>query len=123
MRQSARLAAATLVLHVANPPRDDQIEITIRAWAEIFRDRLGGGSIEEIDGERLEKAWRAWAAGAKFWPTPAEILEHLPPRPRRLQIARSIGDQTDDEIAAGKAALDKINEIINCNNKKREDKT
>lgn len=67
----------------ASPPAVAMGEVT-RIWAEIIAAR--GRFEQDVDAPRLHAAFFALAAHATRWPAPAQLWEHLPPRPEPLRL-------------------------------------
>lgn len=76
-----------LVLRLEGCPSADTVQAVALAWADALWLRAGRWSAQE-DAPRLRQAFRALAAHATRWPAPADLWEHLPPRPEppRLEL-------------------------------------
>lgn len=69
-----------LVLRLEGCPPADTVQAVALAWADALWLRAGRWAVQE-DAPRLRQAFRALAAHATRWPAPAQLWEHLPPRP------------------------------------------
>lgn len=74
-----------LVLRLEGCPPADTVQAVALAWADALWLRSGRWSVQE-DAPRLRQAFRALAAHATRWPAPAQLWEHLPPRPEPLRL-------------------------------------
>jgi len=74
-----------LVLRLDGCPSADTVQAVALAWADALWLRAGRWSAQE-DAPRLRQAFRALAAHATRWPAPAQLWEHLPPRPEPLRL-------------------------------------
>lgn len=68
-----------LVLRLEGCPPADAVEAVALAWAEALLVR--GRWERQTDAPRIRQAFRSLAAHATRWPAPAQLWEHLPPRP------------------------------------------
>ena len=74
-----------LVLRLEGCPSADTVQAVALARADAIWLRAGGWTAEH-DAPRLRQAFRALAAHATRWPAPAQLWEHLPPRPEPLRL-------------------------------------
>lgn len=74
-----------LVLRLEGCPSADTVQAVALAWADALWLRAGRWSVQE-DAPRLRQAFRGLAAHATRWPAPAQLWEHLPPRPEPLRL-------------------------------------
>lgn len=86
----------------ASPPAVAMGEVT-RIWAEIIAAR--GRFEQDIDAPRLHAAFFALAAHATRWPAPAQLWEHLPPRPEPPKLQAPPTPPSDEERAKIRALL------------------
>ncbi len=83
------------------------IEAQAAAWNVVFQDEIGA-PIREIDAPRIRAAFRRAARQARKWPSPAEVLELMPPRPTR----RALDNLPEPNPARDKAAIKNILNIL-----------
>ena len=75
-----------MAMHLDFSPTDPKVvKGTKEVWIEAFRDELGL-AIEQVDAPRIEQAFRKVRRKLYKWPSPAMVLEHLPPRPPRRHL-------------------------------------
>lgn len=60
---------------------------------------------QELDSPRIDEAFRELSRSVKNWPTPAQAIELLPPRPRQDRIDYHPGPITKDEKIYAKRAF------------------
>lgn len=84
------------------------IEAQAAAWNVVFQDEIGA-PIREIDAPRIRTAFRRAARQARKWPSPAEVLELMPPRPQR----RALDHLPEPNPERDLAAIKKIQEMLN----------
>lgn len=78
-----------LVLRLEGYPSADTVQAVALAWADAIWIRAGCWTLEQ-DAPRLRQAFRALAAHATRWPAPAQLWEHLPPRPEPPRLERPL---------------------------------
>lgn len=86
----------------ASPPAVAMGEVT-RIWAEIIAAR--GRFEQDIDAPRLHAAFFALAAHATRWPAPAQLWEHLPPRPESPKLQAPPTPPSEEQRAKIRALL------------------
>ena len=71
-----RLAAMRLPSH----PQEAELELACAIWIDSLWYRRAWHP--EPDAERLRRAFLALAGAARRWPSPADLLDHLPAKPQ-----------------------------------------
>ena len=71
-----RLAA----MHLASTPNDAGLDLACAVWIDSLWFRREWH--EDPDAGRLRRAFLALAGSARRWPSPADLLDHLPARPQ-----------------------------------------
>lgn len=75
----ARMLAKCIALRLPGHPGDDVIEHALTTWCEaLMALRIEWN--RELDGPRLQKAWRAMLPTLERWPMPADFIRHMPAR-------------------------------------------
>jgi hypothetical protein len=69
-----------LVLRLEGTPPADAIDGVVLAWCDALLVR--GRWEQAPDAPRIRQAFRSLAAHAMRWPAPANLWEHMPPRPQ-----------------------------------------
>lgn len=62
------------------------MESLLATWSYIFQGELGAHATQEVDARRIEDAFCSAARKIKRWPTPAEVIEIMAPRPQHHAI-------------------------------------
>jgi hypothetical protein len=90
-----------LVLRLEGTPPADAIDGVVLAWCDALLVR--GRWEEAPDAPRIRQAFRLLAAHATRWPAPANLWEHIPPRPEPKQLPPP--EMTEEQRAKVKAML------------------
>lgn len=72
-------------LNVANRPAADQVIPLAEVWIETLWSKNIGWE-QDLDSDRLHKAFRAIFGEVSEWITPAQYMQHLPPRPKQQAL-------------------------------------
>jgi hypothetical protein len=98
---------ALLALRLTGSPAADMVVLTANIWEQAFLRRLGKSAIEEVDAPRIREAFLVNFPKLKEWPAPADIIESMPPRPKRQALPE--GDTTPERhrenVAKAKAMV------------------
>lgn len=96
-----------LTLRLPGAPAEDTIEAVGEVW---IRACLHGRRLRWApeDADRLRQAFLAVAAHCDRWPTPNQVLGHLPPRPDRPRLAGPARPLPDAIRAQFKALLARL---------------
>lgn len=92
-----------VVLRLEGCPPADAVEVVALAWAEalLVRGRWG----RQTDAPRIRQAFRSLAAHVQRWPAPAQLWEHLPPRPEPPKLQAPPTPPSEEERAKIRALL------------------
>ena len=71
-----RLAA----MHLVGTPTDAGLDLACAVWIDTLWYRRAWH--QDPDATRLRRAFLALAGAARRWPTPADLLDHLPANPQ-----------------------------------------
>ncbi len=77
-----RLAA----MRLPSAPADEGLELACAVWIDTLWHRRRWH--EDSDPDRLRQAFTALAGSARRWPTPADLIDHLPARPQLPALPR-----------------------------------
>lgn len=75
-----RLAA----MHLASTPNDAGLDLACAVWIDSLWFRREWH--EDPDAGRLRRAFLALAGSARRWPSPADLLDQLPAKPRQAAL-------------------------------------
>lgn len=89
-------------------PGADAIQQTIDGWTEVVEMGMGLAN-QQLDSHRIAYAFAHLMKTSKEWPSPASLLEHLPPRKIK---ALPNPEMSDEERARGVENIRRINKII-----------
>ena len=97
-REIARGLQGLIALRLSGAPADDSVTLTLDVWLAAI-ESLSVNWNEQLDAERVRRAFRTLYRICDRWPPPKVFLDNLgnrdPPRPCRLPgSARSSGRRT-----------------------------
>lgn len=105
LRQQISVCLTALVAqNLKHAPAAEIITANADIWYVSLKNHL---TIEQVDTDRLYKAFHVLIPKLTEWPQPKQLIELLPPRPQRQAIRQTI---SDTDAAAGAEALKKIRE-------------
>lgn len=96
-------------LRLSFSPAAESLQKTAETWVEVLTPSLGN-PIQQIDAPRLRVAFLHLCRTCKKWPSPADLLENLPHRPKLLQVEGP--PMTDKQQADGLLHLAEIKRIL-----------
>jgi hypothetical protein len=76
--------------HLPFSPNDDKFDANLGYWYESFTTALGfikNDKIIEIDRARIKAAFKKVRPSLERWPTPKQVIEHMPRRPEQAYIS------------------------------------
>lgn len=97
-------------LSLDRTPATEILPGTAQAWHEALTDRRSWD--ESTDKHRVKTAFRTLIRTCRRWPSPAEMLDSLPPIPRAPSISYERKQASPEAIARARAALDVIGGIV-----------
>ena len=68
------------VMRLPSHPQETELELTCAIWIDSLWFRRAWH--EEPDAGRLRRAFLALAGAVRRWPSPADLLDHLPAKPQ-----------------------------------------
>lgn len=72
------------VLRLQGAPPEDGIALTAKVWIGALKKKYK--TWNEEDKGRISKGFDSLILEVTRWPSPAMLIEHIPPRPEKLQI-------------------------------------
>ena len=84
-------------------PTDSALKLAGAVWVETLWARRSW--YPDTDPRRLSIAFTALAGHARRWPSPADLLDHLPPRPQPPALPPPPGPAAQAHLAALKARI------------------
>lgn len=97
-----------LTLRLSGTPSADTITATAQTWSRALAH--GKQWDEARDLARFQTAFMRLAAESRYWPTPKDFADKLPPPPELLKLESP--RPTAEEIARGKAHLERMRQGI-----------
>lgn len=77
-------------INLAYSPAADVLPTTIRSWtADLYHHFKPGPDDRVLVLPRLRVGFRALRLKSKTWPSPAQFIEHVPPRTEQLRLGRT----------------------------------
>lgn len=83
---------ALIVMGLPNQPAADVIHLTADIWLRAIRRGNIGCDIEQIDAPRIREAFDRLFPELVEWPAPKLLLDRIPPRPKREELAEPVDD-------------------------------
>lgn len=99
---------ALVALGLRNQPASDMLPLTADIWLRAVRRGNIGCDIERIDAPRIREAFDRMFPELTEWPAPRQLLDRIPPRPKREALAEPVGDTGE-----GLARIREIQELLN----------
>lgn len=93
-----------LCLGLERQPAAEVLPGTVRAWIEALTSRLSWDEVR--DAPRIRKAFVTITATRRSWPTPADLIEVLPPPKGQPRLERPTG--IPETVEAREARLQKL---------------
>lgn len=78
-----------MALRLRNTPSAETMQAVAKVWMAALSSRPITWT-QELDEERIKKAFTEIAATSTHWPTPAEFLAVMPPRKEMLKLAAPV---------------------------------
>jgi hypothetical protein len=89
-------------------PAAESLQETAETWIEAITPLLGN-PIEKIDAPRLRASFLSLTQTSKKWPSPSDLIDHLPPRPQVKQLPPPpMSDEEQKRGLDGLAAMKRI---------------
>lgn len=120
-REIARGLQGLLALRLVGSPPEDSIELTLDVWLAAI-EGLSGNWNEQLDAERVRRAFRTLYRICDRWPPPKVFLDNLGNRdpPPALPPPRITEEQRKRNVARLREMMEKLGREKSISGSKKE---
>ena len=120
-REIARGLQGLLALRLVGSPPEDSIELTLDVWLAAI-EGLSGNWNEQLDAERVRRAFRTLYRICDRWPPPRVFLDNLGNRdpPPALPPPRITEEQRKRNVARLREMMEKLGREKSISGSKKE---